>query len=94
MRCNKKKGLAKPTEKAVEQNKSPIYKAYSLDMGVEDHYWWLRDNGGAAGYEGYLVCNSYGENKVINYIVGVEGFGIRPAMRVKLSSDIIKQNIS
>lgn len=85
---------AKPTEKAVEQNKSPIYKAYSLDMGVEDHYWWLRDNGGAAGYEGYLVCNSYGENKVINYIVGVEGFGIRPAMRVKLSSDIIKQNIS
>ncbi|MBQ8789791.1 MAG: toll/interleukin-1 receptor domain-containing protein [Ruminiclostridium sp.] len=82
---------AKPTEKAVEQNKSTIYGAYSLDLGVEDHYWWLRDNGGAAGYEGYLVCNSYAENKVISYPVGVEGFGIRPAMKIRLTTDVINK---
>ncbi len=82
---------AKPTEKAIEQNKSGIYDGYSLGVGVEDHYWWLRDNGGTAGYEGYLVTNSYTQNKVISYPVGVEGFGIRPAMKIRLTTDVISK---
>ena len=84
---------AVPTDKAAQLDKSGIYKAYSKDVGVDDHYWWLRDNDGSSGYEGYLVCNSYAQNKIINYIVGSEGFGIRPAMTVDLSADIIKQSI-
>lgn len=80
---------AKPTEKAVELDKSGWYASYSKSYNVDDHYWWLRDNGGEAGYEGYLVCNSYAENKVISYPVGVEGFGIRPAMKIRLSADIV-----
>ena len=84
---------AVPTEKAAELDKSGTYKAYSKDVGVDDHYWWLRDNDGSSGYQGYLVCNSYAQNNIINYSVGVEGFGIRPAMTVDLSADIIKNNI-
>ncbi len=84
---------AVPTDKAAELDKSGTYKAYSKDVGVDDHYWWLRDNDGSSGYQGYLVCNSYAQNNIINYSVGVEGFGIRPAMTVDLSADVIKNNI-
>ncbi len=84
---------AVPTDKAAELDKSGTYKAYSKDVGVDDHYWWLRDNDGSSGYQGYLVCNSNAQNNIINYSVGVEGFGVRPVMTVDLSADVIKNNI-
>lgn len=86
---------AKPTENAIKQDKSGWYAEYREQYGVTDHYWWLRDNEGISGlgYENFMVSNSSEGNKIIKQTVGLEGFGIRPAMTVDLSAEIVKQNI-
>lgn len=78
-----------PTQEAIAQDKSGWYKAYSVDCGVQDHFWWLRD-ADVTSYtnacECYLAGNSYSGGEIINKCVGLEGFGIRPAMTVDLTS--------
>lgn len=76
---------ATPTKAALEQDASNWYEAYSLENGVEDYYWWLRDAVSTSQYEAYVVSNSYTSEKMISQSVGLEGFGIRPAMTVDLN---------
>ena len=53
---------------------------YDKAFGYEDYFpWWLRDAVAESGCKGMLATNYY----CMEYVVGVEGFGIRPAMTVK-----------
>ena len=84
---------AVPTAAAIARDKTGWYEIFSLDFGVEDYYWWLRDTDTTEGninfYEAYIVGNSYNGGKLISRSVGLEGFGIRPAMTVDLTADSI-----
>lgn len=86
--------LAVPLESAVEQDKTGWYRLFALDYNVEDYYWWLRDavetEAGLSAYEAYVVSNSYAHGKLISKSVGLEGFGIRPAITVNLSAECIE----
>ena len=82
-----------PTAEAIAADRSGWYRIYSLDYGVQDHYWWLRDGEASAtnACEGYVVGNSYAEGEILSKSVGLEGFGIRPAMRIDLSCEEIQK---
>lgn len=76
-----------PTPEALEQDKTQWYEIYALDLGVDDYYWWLRDADTKNYYEAYMVCNSYSVEKLMTTGVGLEGFGIRPALTLDLQSE-------
>ena len=80
---------AKPTSAALEQDKSQWYEVEVDGYGVEDYYWWLRDGDGSSVSESYIVGTSYWDGKLISQAVGLEGFGVRPAMTVDLTSECI-----
>lgn len=82
--------LAVPTEAALEQDTSQWYEVSVSECGLKEYCWWLRTP--VAGYssKAYLVENGYGiENEEISNNlkkanVGLEGFGIRPAVVIDL----------
>lgn len=81
-----------PKASALEQDKTGWYQLFALDYNVEDYYWWLRDadrSEGARQCEAYVVTNSYSSGQLITRSVGLEGFGIRPAMTVDVTADCI-----
>lgn len=86
--------ISVPTESAISQDKTGWYQMFSLDFGVSDYYWWLRDavetETGPSAYEVYVVGNSYAEGQLISKSAGLEGFGIRPAVTIDLTADCIK----
>ena len=80
---------AKPTHAALEQDKSQWYEVEVDGYGVEDYYWWLRDGDGSSASEAYIVGTSYWDGRLISQSVGLEGFGVRPAMTVDLTSQSV-----
>ncbi len=80
-----------PTEAARNQDTTKWYEIYALDYGVEDYYWWLRDAEGLKQFEAFMVCNSLSEVEYKAEVVGLEGFGIRPAMTVRTDSIYIQK---
>ena len=83
--------LAVPTAGALEQDKTDWYESYALELGVEDFNWWLRDSDADNGYQVYMVCSSYSQEEIKAESVGLEGFGIRPAITVQTNSTSIKR---
>lgn len=82
---------AKPTAAAVEQDKSNWYKVDCQNYNVEDFFWWLRDANSETACECLCASISYYEDKpTISYYAGLEGFGVRPAMTIDLTSDILE----
>ncbi len=81
--------LAEPTEAAMVQDESDWYEIEKDGYGVEAHYWWLRDAVAEAACKGYVVSNGYWEEEILPMNVGYEGYGIRPAITVDLSSDYL-----
>lgn len=81
--------LAAPTDAAVAQDQTGWYSIYSLDYGVQEYYWWLREPADESSSKCYMVGNGTSENNILTYIVGTEGFGIRPAITVDLHSECI-----
>ncbi len=79
--------LARPTEAALRQDNSGWYQIYSLDYGLEEYYWWLRDPVEGTASKCYLVGNGYTEDTLVSNNAGQEGFGIRPAVKVDLQAD-------
>lgn len=77
---------AKPTPEAIEQDDSQWYDVDLNDFGVDNHFWWLRTTVEGSACEAYTVGNSRYEGKLVKNIVGAEGFGIRPAMTIDLTS--------
>ncbi len=74
-----------PTAAACEQDKTDWYEVYALELGAEDYSWWLRDTDMRHPYEAYMVCNSYSTEQITLTSVGLEGYGIRPAMTIDLT---------
>lgn len=85
--------LAVPTEEAISKDNTGWYQLFAVDYNVEDYYWWLRDavalEEGFSAYEVWMVSNSYAEGQLVAKSVGLEGFGVRPAMTADLSADCI-----
>lgn len=82
---------AKPTAAAVEQDKSNWYKTDCESYNVEDFFWWLRDANSETACE--CLCASisyYTDRQTVSYYAGLEGFGVRPAMTIDLTSDILE----
>lgn len=80
---------AVPTEGAKAQDTSRWYELNVNDYGVTDHYWWLRDASADSASEVYLVNFSYAGEEIITASAALEGYGIRPAMTVDLTSSVI-----
>lgn len=61
------------------------YETYSY-LEVEDYFWWTRTPEADEASKAYLVSNSYyyEDNQTITMSVGCEGYGIRPAMTIKI----------
>lgn len=81
--------FALPTDAALTQDKSEWYEFDYSQNGVADYYWWLRDGDAESEYRALLVCNSYSREEIKSESVGMEGFGIRPAMTLDLTADCI-----
>lgn len=83
--------FAVPTDAALEQDQCGWYDIYSLDGGVKEYYWWLREPVDGFSSKCYMVGNGYTDNSLVEYDTGVEGFGIRPAVTVDLESECIEK---
>lgn len=75
---------AVPTPQALANDKSSWYNDYCVGYGVEATMWWLREPVNDSASKCYLVGNGYYEENIYTWEVGVESFGIRPAMRIQL----------
>lgn len=83
--------LAVPTEEAIAQDQSNWYQYYSLDYHVAEYSWWLRDAVEDSACKGYVTSNSNEtEQSYIEKEVGLEGFGVRPAITVDLTCSCIQ----
>ncbi len=80
---------AAPTEAAVEQDKSEWYAVDKSAYNTEDIYWWLREPSSDNACECLCVNLSVYEQLTASQYVGLEGFGVRPAMTVDLTSDAV-----
>lgn len=81
---------AVPTESAAKQDQSGWYKLNINEYSINDHYWWLRDPDLTTGSQVYLVNISYAGDKVISRSAGLEGYGVRPVMRIDLTAECIE----
>lgn len=84
--------LAKPTDAAIEQDNSNWYQILAMDHDVDTYYWWLRDAVPESACKGYLVGEDNQGKELLEKEVGLEGFGIRPAIAVDIESLIELQN--
>ncbi len=78
--------LAKPTDAAVRQDATQWYRAYALDLGTEYYFWWLREPVEGSVSQCRIVSNGVSGEAVTAQTVGVEGFGIRPAVTVDVDA--------
>lgn len=76
-----------PTVQAKERDTSRWYELHMSDYGVDDHYWWLRDNDGSSASGVNVVSFSYAGGNVISQSAGLEGYGVRPVMTLDISED-------
>ena len=82
--------FAEPTEAAVAQDKSLWYKVDTDAYNVTDHFWWLRDANPEDSCRCYYVNISCTDVRLASGSVGLEGYGIRPAVTLDLTSDAVK----
>lgn len=84
--------LSEPTEAALEQDLSQWYEVSVSEYGLKEYCWWLRTPVEGYSSKAYLVDNGYGiqNDEVGNNLkkanVGLEGFGIRPAVTIDLKN--------
>lgn len=83
--------FAEPTAAAVEQDKSQWYKVNSEAYNVSDHFWWLRDANPENACQCYYINISWSDVRISSGSVGLEGYGIRPAMTLDLTSQAVKE---
>lgn len=83
--------LSAPTQQAVEQDQSNWYVIDKDTYGVDTYCWWLREPVQGMADKCYLVGNGYREENILEEAVGLEGYGIRPAITVDLTADCFKE---
>ena len=82
---------AAPTDTAIEQDASNWYDIEVSTYGTKEYYWWLREPVENSASQCYMVTNGYTLETLTQANVGTEGFGIRPAICVDLSSECFKK---
>lgn len=82
---------AKPTSQAIEQDETSWYRAFSTEVGVESYYWWLREPVPDKSSKCFMVNNGYNAEKLVDMDVGVEGFGVRPVIKINTKKIKFKQ---
>lgn len=82
---------AKPTSQAIEQDETSWYRAFSTEVGVETYYWWLREPVPDKSSKCFMVNNGYNAEKLVDMDVGVEGFGVRPVIKINIKKIKFKQ---
>lgn len=80
-----------PTAAALEQDNSNWYDIQLDTYNIQEYYWWLREPVEGTSSKCYMVNNGYTQEQLTTANVGTEGFGIRPAVTVDLTSDIFKK---
>lgn len=75
-----------PTQTALEQDTSGWYNISIEETEIKEYPWWLREPVEGTASQCYLVGNGYTEENIQNANVGLEGYGIRPAMTVDLQA--------
>lgn len=76
--------FVRPTEQAVQQDKTNYYRIFSLEYGVEEYHWWLRDPVPGKSSKCYIVDNGHHSNLLLTVEAGVCGFGVRPVIKVDI----------
>lgn len=76
--------FSQPTDAAVEQDESYWYLVDYDAYHIEEYPWWLREPVEGTASKCYLVGNGYTDELLRQANVGLEGFGIRPALTVDL----------
>ncbi len=82
--------LAIPTQAAVKQDQSNWYTVELSEFGTKEYYWWLRDPAEKTASVCYMVNNGYTAEELTTANVGLEGFGIRPAITVDLQAEVFR----
>lgn len=83
--------FAVPTQAAMEQDNSNWYLLDYNDFGIKECCWWLREPLEGTACKCYLVGNGYTQELLREENVGLEGFGIRPAVTVNLQTVSFKE---
>lgn len=78
--------LAVPTDAAVAQDLSCWYDIDLTEFNIKEYCWWLRTPVEGFSSACYMVGNGCTEDNIWERNVGLEGFGIRPAITVDLRS--------
>ncbi len=76
--------LAIPTKASLEQDQSGWYEIYEDTYGGAEFCWWLREPVEDMASKCYLVGNGYYDDNIQIENVGLEGYGVRPAITVNL----------
>lgn len=74
--------LAEPTQAAIDKDGTTWYKDDMEIFSVTAHYWWLREPVKEDSGRCYIVGNGNREELIYTRDVGLEGYGIRPAVTV------------
>lgn len=82
--------LAEPTPQAIANNETFWYRDYCTDYHYTATFWWLREPVEDSSSCCYLVDYGKYDGQLIPWEVGVESFGIRPAITVDLTAKCIK----
>lgn len=81
--------LTYPTAECLEQDETDWYEDEYEARKTRTYCWWLRDPVEGYSSKCYMVGTEYYDNKIWEKEVGLEGYGIRPAITVDLTSDAI-----
>jgi len=82
----------KPTAQAIEQDQTGWYDMFSLELGVDAYYWWLREPVPDMTSNCYVVDNGYTSRLLrSDKPVGIEGIGVRPVMKVDTTKITLQQ---
>ena len=83
--------LAVPTDAAVAQDLSYWYYIDLTEFNIREYCWWLRTPVEDLSSACYMVGNGYTEDNIWTRNVGLEGFGIRPAITVDLRAECLSK---
>ena len=78
---------AEPSSGSLEQDTSGWYGIYLDGYGTKDYFWWLRDADSSCACRSHIVNISCMDERVGTQYVGLEGFGIRPAVTIDLTAE-------
>lgn len=75
---------AEPSDAAIAKEDHNFYDVYSIDYGVKNSYYWLRDVNDSGQHKVCCITNGYNEMETEGLSACVDGVGVRPMITVKV----------